>query len=218
MATTDMGKGRFYHSWRTLFAFRLIVATLLLFFAACSRAETGAAGIVVGPTPLATQRAADEAAEEAIERATEKAVERVAEKVAQKAAEKVVEHAAEKAGKAAEEAVGRAVAKATGQAVDTAAHRQATEVVEKAAERAVEKAAEVSTAKEELKAKRPDEWWGPTKVHFRIFVLDIDAIDDANQSFMGNVFVLCCAGVTAAWPTRKGPPARCLWRRSGIRN
>jgi hypothetical protein len=27
------------------------------------------------------------------------------------------------------------------------------------------------------------------KVHFRIFVLNIDAIDDANQSFMANVFI-----------------------------
>jgi len=61
--------------------------------------------------------------------------------------------------------------------------------VEKAAEKAVEKAAEVETAKSELKAKRPDEWSGPTKVHFLVFVLDIGDIDDANQNFTTNVYV-----------------------------
>ena len=57
--------------------------------------------------------------------------------------------------------------------------------MEKVADKAEEKAAE----KAELKAKRPEEWRGPTTVHFFMFVLDIDAIDDANQSFSANVYV-----------------------------
>ena len=74
-------------------------------------------------------------------------------------------------------------------AAEKAAEKTVTEVVEKAAERAMEKTAREAAAKEELKARRPDEWRGSTKVHFMIFVLDIDAIDDANQNFMVNVFV-----------------------------
>ncbi len=56
---------------------------------------------------------------------------------------------------------------------------------EKAAEKAIEKAVE----KAEIKAKRPEEWWEPTKVNFFVFVLDIDKIDGAAQSFTANVFI-----------------------------
>ena len=73
----------------------------------------------------------------------------------------------------------------TQETMEQAAEQTASEVIEMAAERVMEKAEE----KEELKAVRPDEWNGPTKVYFVIFVLDIDAIDDANQSFMANIYL-----------------------------
>ncbi len=67
------------------------------------------------------------------------------------------------------------------------------ETAERAAEKAVEKAAEKEEEEEaekaELTARRPGEWRGPTKIHFLIFVLDIDEIDDANQNFMANVYL-----------------------------
>ena len=59
----------------------------------------------------------------------------------------------------------------------------------KAVEKAVEKVAEEEAQKSELSARRPDEWKGATKVHFLIFVLDIDDIDGSAQSFTANVFV-----------------------------
>jgi hypothetical protein len=63
------------------------------------------------------------------------------------------------------------------------------QAVQKAAEKVAEKAAEQATEKAELTAKRPDAWRGPTKVHFLVFVIDIDDIDDANQSFATNVYL-----------------------------
>lgn len=82
---------------------------------------------------------------------------------------------------------------ATEQAVEKAAQEAAEkateEVLEKAAEKVVDKAEKKAAEKAELKAKRPDEWRGPTTVHFFLFVLDIDAIEDANQSFSANVYV-----------------------------
>jgi len=94
----------------------------------------------------------------------------IVEQAAEVAAEKAAEIALEKAARMTEE-------------------RTATEVLEEAAVRAVEKAARQEAAKQALKAKRPDEWRGPTKVHFIVFVLDVDAIDDANQAFMTNVYI-----------------------------
>jgi hypothetical protein len=41
----------------------------------------------------------------------------------------------------------------------------------------------------EQTARRPDEWRGATKVHFLVFMLDIDAIDDANQNFTANIYL-----------------------------
>jgi hypothetical protein len=61
--------------------------------------------------------------------------------------------------------------------------------VEKAAEKAVEKAEKKAVEKAELKARRPDEWLGPTKIHFLVFVVDIDNIDGAGQSFTANVYI-----------------------------
>jgi len=74
-------------------------------------------------------------------------------------------------------------------AADRITEKTVKEAVEKAAERVVEKAEKEATEKAELTAKRPDEWRGPTKVHFLIFVIDIDSIDDANESVDTNVYL-----------------------------
>ena len=74
-------------------------------------------------------------------------------------------------------------------ATDKVVEKAVEEAVEKAAEKVAEKAAEEATEKAELTARRPDEWRGPTKVHFLVFVLDIDDIDDASQSFAANVYI-----------------------------
>lgn len=69
----------------------------------------------------------------------------------------------------------------------------AQEAVEEAAEKVAQKVAEKAAAKEDIKAKikaeRPAQWLGPTKVHFIIFVIDIDNIDGAAQNFAANVFI-----------------------------
>jgi hypothetical protein len=72
---------------------------------------------------------------------------------------------------------------------DEAVEAAVEKAVEKAAEKVAEKAAEGATEKAELTARRPDEWRGPTKVHFLVFVLDIDDINDASQSFSANVYI-----------------------------
>ena len=41
----------------------------------------------------------------------------------------------------------------------------------------------------ENKSIRPDEWSGPTKVHFIAFILDIDSVDSTNQNFEANVYI-----------------------------
>jgi Neurotransmitter-gated ion-channel ligand binding domain len=121
-----------------------------------------------------TAAAADKAAEKAVEKAVGKTVEQAAEKAAEKAVQKTV-------GKAAEKAVQKTVEKATEKAVEKAA--------EKAAVKAVEKATAVATLQAEQTARRPDEWKGPTRVHFLVFVIDIDDIDDADQNFKANVYI-----------------------------
>jgi hypothetical protein len=88
-----------------------------------------------------------------------------------------------------EQAAEKAAVKAVEKAAEKAAAETTTDVVEKAAQLAVDKTAQDTAAKQELTARRPDEWRGPTRVSFIVFVLDIDAIDDANQSFMANVYV-----------------------------
>ena len=77
----------------------------------------------------------------------------------------------------------------TERAVEKAAEKSATAAAEKTAEKIVEKAAREAEEKQKLMGTRPDEGRRPTKVHFVVFVLDIDAIDDANQNFMTNVFI-----------------------------
>ncbi len=85
---------------------------------------------------------------------------------------------------AAEEATSQDAA--TTQEVVQKAVEKATE---KVAEKAMEKAAEEKAAKEELTSKRPAEFSGPTKVHFFVFIVDIDGIDDAAQNFTANVYL-----------------------------
>ena len=89
--------------------------------------------------------------------------------------------------------VGAGVVPSTLFSADNAA-KNAVEVavekaVAKAAEKVAEKAAEEAAEKAELTARRPDEWRGPTEVYFLVFVLDVDEIDDASQSFATNVFI-----------------------------
>ena len=91
--------------------------------------------------------------------------------------------------KIVEQAARTAAEKAVEKAAEQAVEQTTTVVVEKAVEMAAEKAAQEETAKQELKSRRPDEWRGATQVHFIVFVLDIDSIDDANQSFMANVYI-----------------------------
>lgn len=110
-------------------------------------------------------------------------------KAAAEAAELAVQKAAaEAAGKVAAEVAEKAVEKATEKTVHKAAEK-AAEAVAEAAEKAAEKVAEEATVKEEIKARRPDEWRGATTVFFSVFVLDIDEIDDAAQNFTTNVFL-----------------------------
>ncbi len=88
-----------------------------------------------------------------------------------------------------EKATEKAVEKAAEKAVEKAVEKVTEETVEKVAEKAVEKAEEKAAEKAELKAKRPEEWWETTKIHFFVFVVDIDSIDGAGQSFTTNVYV-----------------------------
>jgi hypothetical protein len=104
--------------------------------------------------------------------------------------QEIVEQASERAAeKAVEKATGKAVDEAAKKAAEKATEKITARVVEKAAELAMEKSEQDAAAKQEIKARRPEEWKGPTKAYFRVFVLDIDAIDDANQNFTANVYI-----------------------------
>jgi hypothetical protein len=104
--------------------------------------------------------------------------------------QEIVEQASERAAeKAVEKATGKAVDEAAKKAAEKATEKITAKVVEKAAELAMEKSEQETAAKQEIKARRPEEWKGPTKAYFRVFVLDIDAIDDANQNFTANVYI-----------------------------
>ncbi len=83
----------------------------------------------------------------------------------------------------------KAVEEAAEKAAEKAVEEATEETVEKVAEKTIEKAEEKAAEKAELKAKRPDEWLGATKIHFLVFVVDIDNIDGANQSFTANVYL-----------------------------
>ena len=92
-----------------------------------------------------------------------------------------------------EQATQDAIEQAATQAAEDIVEKATADVAEKAAEKAVEKVVEKvaadAAAEDELKAKRPDHWMGSTKVHFFVFVVDIDKIDDADQNFAANVWI-----------------------------
>jgi hypothetical protein len=79
--------------------------------------------------------------------------------------------------------------KAAEDEVKFAVSEAAVDVVDNAVEKAMQKAAEQETVKQEIQATRPDERKGHTKVLYRMFILDLDEIDDANQNFTANVFL-----------------------------
>lgn len=98
----------------------------------------------------------------------------------------------------AEDAAEKAVEKATEKAIEKSVEQAAQKAAEKAVEKVTESAAVQAVTKQatanaklqaEQTAMRPDEWRGPTRVRFLVFVIDIDAIDDANQNFTGNIFI-----------------------------
>ncbi|ADJ27790.1 neurotransmitter-gated ion-channel ligand-binding protein [Nitrosococcus watsonii] len=62
-------------------------------------------------------------------------------------------------------------------------------LAESEVEKAVEKTAKETAAKEGLKTNCLDQRRKPTKVHFFMFILDIDAIDDVNQNFAANIYL-----------------------------
>ncbi len=115
-----------------------------------------------------------------------KAIEKATEEAAVKAVEKATEETVEKA---VEKAAGKAIEKATEEAAAKAVEKVTEKTVEMAVEKAAEKAAVEATAKATQAARRPEEWKGPTKVKFLIFVLDVDDIDDAAQNFTTNVYM-----------------------------
>jgi len=77
----------------------------------------------------------------------------------------------------------------TEEAVEEAAEKAAEKALEKAVEQAAEQAIKEAGEKAAKKEERPDKEKGPTKVHFLVFVIDIDSIDGAAQSFAANFFV-----------------------------
>lgn len=127
-----------------------------------------------GSADSVIEKATTQAEGKAVEKVTEKTMEKVAEKAAEKAVEKATEKRVEKVvEKAAQKAMEKAVQKAT----------------ETTLQKAAEKAAQEEAAQAELTAKRPEEFKGPTTVHFMVFVVDIDEIDDAAQNFTANVYL-----------------------------
>lgn len=106
------------------------------------------------------------AAEEGVDATTEKTITETIEKAAEKAAEKVTEKTVEKA-------------------LEKAAEKVTEDKIEKAIEKAVEKVSVKPLEQEE----RPEKWRGPTKINYLAYVIDIDSIDGANQSFSANFYV-----------------------------
>ncbi|MGP0594443.1 hypothetical protein ACTRXD_18140 [Nitrospira sp. T9] len=129
-------------------------------------AQGGADSVIEQATPQAGKKAVEKVTEKTMEKVAEKAAEKAVEKATEKSVEKVVE-------KAAQKAMEKAVQKAT----------------ETTLQKAAAKAAQEEMAQAELTAKRPEEFKGPTTVHFMVFVVDIDDIDDAAQNFTANVYL-----------------------------
>jgi hypothetical protein len=137
-------------------------------------------------TPIFATEDNDRGYEEHVE---EKTFEKVAEKAAERAVEKFIDATMEKA---AEKAAVKAVEKATEITVERVAEKTAKMAVEKAIQKASEKTLEKVTQEKEqaeLKGNRPEELKGPTTVFFLIFIVDIDDIDDAAQTFTANVYL-----------------------------
>lgn len=86
---------------------------------------------------------------------------------------------------AVEEATKESIEKITEQAVEKAVKKATKEHMKDEAAKASKEEAEEA----ELTAKRPDELKGPTDVYFVVFVLDVNDIDDATQSFTANVYL-----------------------------
>jgi len=125
----------------------------------CALAVLPMACIAAGDQSGSVHEVAQQAAEQAVKKTVSEAAQQAAEKAAQKTVEKVAE---------------KAVEKVAGEAV----------------KKAVEKAAADAAAQAEQTAKRPGEWWwGATKVYFLVFIVDIDAIDDADQNFTANIYL-----------------------------
>jgi hypothetical protein len=74
-------------------------------------------------------------------------------------------------------------------AQDANTQKAVEQAAQKAAEKAAAKAEEKEAAKAELTSTRPVGWLGPTEVKFFIFVVDVDAINDAEQNFATNVYI-----------------------------
>jgi len=120
-----------------------------------------------------------ESVNEVAQQAAEQAVKKTVSEAAQQAAEQVIEKTVDKA---AEKAAQKTVEKVAEKAVE--------QVAGEAVKKAVEKAAADAAAQAEQTAKRPGEWWwGATKVYFLVFIVDIDAVDDAEQNFTANVYL-----------------------------
>ncbi|MGB5473090.1 MAG: hypothetical protein WBQ78_06410, partial [Gammaproteobacteria bacterium] len=148
-------------------------------------------GLLVGIALFSTSSfCADPDSPTIMDPAAGQSTEAIAEEAVKKAVEKAVE---ESVGQAVEKSVGqaaeKAVEKSVGQAVEKAAEKAVEKVAEEAVGKAVEKAAEEAAIQAEQTARRPDEWKGPTRVHFLVFLIDVDAIDDANQNFTANVYI-----------------------------
>ena len=77
----------------------------------------------------------------------------------------------------------------TGLTAKPNAEQAAEKAAEALAERAVEKVAETVAERAAQREERPDKLKGPTEIHFMIFVIDIDNIDGAAQSFAANFYV-----------------------------
>jgi hypothetical protein len=81
------------------------------------------------------------------------------------------------------------VEKAAEKAIEKAVEKVTDKITEDKIDKAIEKAVEKASEKPLKKEGRPEQWRGPTKVEFLIFVIDIDKIDGSAQSFSANFHI-----------------------------
>lgn len=75
-------------------------------------------------------------------------------------------------------------------AVEKAMDKSVVKIVEMAVEKALQESTAIITEEDaEHKTKRPNEFEGPTTVHFFAFILDINNINAAAQNFAANVYL-----------------------------